>query len=78
MEQKLQAMCGDTVLKPMEEYNTPFDFWSHYADAIDIDTAKLAFSHAVKFYYRAQVHKNRYLNHLVMDVVEVRDRLQLK
>jgi hypothetical protein len=42
------------VIEPLEDGSTPFDYWSRYADAGDTDTAKLAFSHAIKFYFRAQ------------------------
>jgi hypothetical protein len=65
------------VIKPLEDGATPFDYWSLYADACDTDTAKLAFSHAVKFYFRAQRHKNSGLRDMLMDVVDVLSHLKL-
>ncbi|KAH0548136.1 hypothetical protein GP486_008135 [Trichoglossum hirsutum] len=37
-DQNLKSLCGDFVIE-----GTPYDFWSHYADALDTDTARLAF-----------------------------------
>ena len=65
------------MTEPLEDGFTPFDCWSHYADACDTDTAKLAFSHAVKFYFRAQRHKNFGIRDMLMDVVDVMDHLKL-
>jgi hypothetical protein len=65
------------VIKPLEDGSTPFDYWSLHANACDTDTAKLAFSRAVKFYFRAQMHKNSGLGDMLMDVMDVMDHLKL-
>ena len=65
------------MIEPSEDASAPFDYWSHDADAGDADTAKLAFSRAVKFYFRAQMHKNSGLGDMLMDVMDVMDHLKL-
>ncbi|KAH0559984.1 hypothetical protein GP486_003500 [Trichoglossum hirsutum] len=42
-EQNLKALCSDLVIE-----GTPYDFWSHYADALDTDTARLVFFHVAR------------------------------
>ena len=50
-----QRQSGDDVIKPPEDGDTPFDYWSYYADACDIDIIKLAFSQV--YAYEMHVHE---------------------
>ena len=65
------------MIEPLEDGSHPFHYWSYCADACDTDTADLAFSHAVKFYFRAQMHKNSGIRDMLIDVVDVMDHLKL-
>ncbi|KAI9771649.1 MAG: hypothetical protein M1840_001864 [Geoglossum simile] len=71
-EQNLKALCGDSVLE-----GTPYDFWSHYADALDTDSARLAFFQVARYFVMAQRHKNIGLDSMASDIADVLKNLTL-
>jgi hypothetical protein len=55
----------------------PLSITSLITPTCHTDAAKLAFTKAVKFYFRAQRHKNSGLADMVMDVMDVIEYLKL-
>jgi hypothetical protein len=45
MDKELKALCGDVSLE-----GSPYDMWAHFADAVDVDTAKQAFFSVVRYF----------------------------
>jgi hypothetical protein len=56
---------------------TLHDIWEKYADALDTDSAKLAWFEAARYLTAAQKHKQRGLGEMVEDVVEVLEQMKL-
>ena len=69
MDGALKNLCGDVSLQ-----GSPYDMWAHYADALDIDSAKQAFFSVVRFFVMEERSKNRGLGDMIADLVDVLDR----
>jgi hypothetical protein len=66
MDKELKALCGDVSLE-----GSLYDMWAHFADAVDVDTAKQAFFSVVRYFITEERHKNRGLTEMIGDLVVV-------
>jgi hypothetical protein len=56
---------------------TLHDVWEKYSNALDTDAAKLAWFQAVRYLSVAQKHKQRGLDNMISDMVEVLEEMKL-
>lgn len=69
MDIQLKDMCGDVTLD-----GSPYDMWAHYADAIDTDSAKVAFFSVVRYFLAEDQHRNKQVAGMIADLVEVLEK----
>jgi hypothetical protein len=69
MDTQLKAMCGDVTLD-----GSPYDMWAHYADAIDTDSAKVAFFSVVRYFLAEDQQRNKQVAGMIADLVEVLEK----
>lgn len=72
MDEKLKKMCGDVANDAL-----PNDIWGHFADACDTDSARLAFFGVARHFVIALLHRNRGLDAMAGDIIEMLDKLNL-
>jgi hypothetical protein len=70
--QGLKVNAGDQTMS-----GTLHDVWEKYANALDTDAAKLVWFEVVRYLTAAQRHKQRGLEDLIEDLIEVIDEMNL-
>ena len=71
-DNKLKELCGDATIE-----GELYDFWGHYADAPDTDSARLAFFQVARYMVMAQRTKYKGLDDMVSDIIDVLDNMNL-
>jgi hypothetical protein len=69
MDSQLKTLCGDVTLD-----GSPYDIWAYYADAIDTDTAKVAFFSMVRYFLAEDQQRNKQVAGMIADLVEVLEK----
>jgi regulatory protein YycI of two-component signal transduction system YycFG len=69
MNGQLKALCSDVTLN-----GSPYDMWAHYADAIDTDSAKVAFFSMIRYFLAEDQQRTRQVSGIIEDLVEVLEK----